>query len=480
MHSEPAVDIVRRIRKEFADFHDSMNWLGSEAAAAASETRAALIDSIGTFSGARWSASKTKLNTHALSPGCELCRQGAWSCLFVNGICNARCFYCPSAQNDPGPPVANSVVFDKSRDYADFVNLFHVKGVSFSGGEPFLTFRRTLSFLETLKSRVHYPLYIWMYTNGLAVTKERLTALRDNGLDEIRFDLSANAYRLDGIEKAVGIIPRVTIEIPAIPEDVSVLAALMPVWEQAGIDYLNLHQIRCTPFNSQRLAKRGYTFVYGPQVTVLESELTALRLIRYALSKSIDLPINYCAYTYRRQFQGAGARRRYASSVKASYEDVTPTGHIRHLELVGTAESIASICHVLASHGVGSTQFSLSKNREQLSFCIALWPLIDFTTVRLKIKYSAAVLRSVVSYHHAFKELPLNNSKTIVIEKQTSMSGVWLDGAEIQAYGRIIQSKEKVRLHWERDVEALCVLKEILPFETFVEGLAPYSLDNCV
>jgi pyruvate formate-lyase activating enzyme-like uncharacterized protein len=478
MHSEPAVDLVGRIRKEFADIHDSMNWLCPETAATASKTRAALIDAIGTFPGARWRASKTKLHTHALSPGCEICRQGAWSCLFVNGICNAHCFYCPSAQNDPGPPMANSVVFEKPRDYADFVNLFQIKGVSFSGGEPFLTFRRTLSFLETLKSRVDYPLYTWMYTNGLQVTTERLAALRDNGLDEIRFDLSANAYRLEGIEKAVGIIPRVTIEIPAIPEDVSVLAALMPVWEQAGVDYLNLHQIRCTPFNGRRLAKRGYTFVYGPQVTVLESELTALSLIRYALSRSIDLPINYCAYTYRHQFQGAGARHRYATRVKASYEDITPTGHIRHLEIVGPAESIECTCHAFAFHGVDATLFSLAKNGERLSFCIALWALIDFTHVRLKIKYSAAVLRSIVSYHHAFKKISLSNSKTLVVEKQTAMYGVRLDGAEIQAYGRLIQSQEKVGLHWESEVEAFSVLKEIRQFETFAEGLAPYSLAN--
>lgn len=229
------------------------------------------------------------------------------------------------------------------------------------------------------------------------MTGERPVALRDNGLDEIRFDLSANAYCLDGLEKAVGIIPRVTIEIPAIPEDASTLEALMPVWERAGVDHLNLHQIRCTPFNGAFLANRGYAFVYGHQVTVLESELTALRLIRYAL------PINYCAYTYHHQFQGAGARQRYASNVKTSYEDITPTGHIRHLELHGSAESIASICQVLESHDVDSTLYNLSKNGEGLSFCAALWPLIDFSRVRLKVKYSAAVLRSMVSYHHLFK-----------------------------------------------------------------------------
>jgi pyruvate formate-lyase activating enzyme-like uncharacterized protein len=474
MISETVTDIVDRIRKEFVDIYDSMNWLCPETAVAATAARAALIDAISTLPGSRWGASNTKLYTHALSPGCELCRQGFWSCLFINGICNARCFYCPSAQNDPGHPMANTVVFDKPGDYADFVSRFQVKGVSFSGGEPFLTFKRTLSYLETLKNRLAYPLYTWIYTNGLLVTKEKLSALRDNGLDEIRFDLSADRYRLDGLKKAIGIIPRVTIEIPAIPEDASTLETLIPVWEQTGVDHLNLHQIRCTPFNGQRLAGRGYTFVHGPQVTVLESELAALGLIRYALSRSIELPIHYCAYTYRHQFQGAGARQRYAGSVKAGYEDITPTGHIRHMALAGTEESIADIRHTLSSNGVAPTRYGLSKKGDRLSFCVALWPLIDFSHVRLEITYGAAVLRSAVSYHHPFKKIALNEGKTVVVEKQTLLPGFRLEGEAIQAFGRMIQSQGSGRLHREDGIEDLSRLRVVLPFEDFAPGLAPY------
>jgi hypothetical protein len=102
----------------------------------------------------------------------------------------------------------------------------------------------------------------------------------------------------------------------------------------------------------------------------------------------------------------------------------------------------------------------------------------DFSRVRLKIKYSAAFLRSVVGYHHLLKKIPLNSSKAIVVEKQTIMPGVWLDGEEIKACGRTIQSREKEHSHWEDDIKRFRVFKEIVPFETFAEGLPPYSLDN--
>ena len=49
-----------------------------------------------------------------------------------------------------------------------------------------MTFDRVMLFLKTLRSKVPHPSYLWMYTNGLLVTEDKLKALRDNGLDEIR------------------------------------------------------------------------------------------------------------------------------------------------------------------------------------------------------------------------------------------------------------------------------------------------------
>ncbi|MGD1973069.1 MAG: radical SAM protein, partial [Desulfobacterales bacterium] len=133
-------------RKEYSEVYDRMNWLLPKQAEAAASTRNSLVDLIASHPESNWVYSQTKLYTHAISPGCALCGQGEWSCLFINGICNARCFYCPTSQDDSGPPMANAIVFDDPRDYADYVSRFHIKGVGFSGGEPFLTFNRLLSY----------------------------------------------------------------------------------------------------------------------------------------------------------------------------------------------------------------------------------------------------------------------------------------------------------------------------------------------
>ena len=468
--------IICRTRQEYSDAYDTMNWLTPEEADTASRLRESLISAIfdTAVTGPGWQFSKTKLFTHAISPGCALCGKGDWSCLFINGICNARCFYCPSAQKEKGQPMSSSLEFKTPRDYADYVRTFNIRGVSFSGGEPFMTFDRVLLFLKTLRSQVAHPLYIWMYTNGLLVTEDKLKALRDNGLDEIRFDISANHYHLDALKKAVGVIPCVTVEIPAIPEDLKQTRQVIKQLHETGVNFLNLHQLRCTPFNRNRLIQRGYTFLHGPRITVLETELTALELMRYALEHHIALPINYCSFTFRHQFQRAGAHRRNALQIKASHEDVTPTGHIRTMSVNATKEMIGAIHQHLLSHVADGTLWRLSKAGDQLFFNAGLWPLIDFSHARLKVGYSGTALRPSVSFRHPFKEVVLNRKKKVIIERHTEQAGIFLDGDQIRQFG-----SEFIRLETGVCPEIssalpLDLLTVIQPFESFTPGLTEY------
>jgi hypothetical protein len=220
------------------------------------------------------------------------------------------------------------------------------------------------------------------------------------------------------------------VEIPAIPEDLSMSKKVIVDLYQLGVDYLNLHQIRCTPYNRERLANRGYTFLHGPKVTVLDTELAALELIRYALDQSITLPINYCCFAYQHQFQSKGARTRSAEFIKADYEDITPAGYIRRLTISGAPEVIAGIDNTLAAKQVDPSSYNLSEKKKCLSFSARLWPMIDFSKVRLKVSYSQAVVRNSVSYYHPFKKVALNNEKTVVVENNpvSLASGLTVNG----------------------------------------------------
>jgi pyruvate formate-lyase activating enzyme-like uncharacterized protein len=105
----------------------------------------------------------------------------------------------------------------------------------------------------------------------------------------------------------------------------------------AGVNHLNLHQMRLTPYNFGPLTERGYTFLHGEKVTLLESELCALRMVRFGLIQGISLPVNYCSFPYKRRFQHAAARRRAALTVSVPGEVVTEPGYLRTLTATGVS-----------------------------------------------------------------------------------------------------------------------------------------------
>lgn len=81
--------------------------------------------------------------------------------------------------------------------------------------------------------------------------------LRDAGLDEIHFDIGATDYNLTSLKRAVGLIPTITVEIPAIPDEKERIKGLLGELRDTDVQHLNLHQLRLTPFNFDKLQARS-------------------------------------------------------------------------------------------------------------------------------------------------------------------------------------------------------------------------------
>lgn len=319
--------LIAANRQEYGRYYDFLTFVDGAQADAATLERAELLAWL--QGRAEFGCNGTKVDCRRLSPGCRTCAAGGWSCLFINGRCNATCFYCPTPQDDTGDPLTNGIPFAAADDYAEYVARFGFSGASISGGEPLLTLDRTLAYLAAVRRRCGDGLHLWLYTNGTLLTPEIAQELRAAGLDEIRFDIGATNYNLTKLRLAVGVIPTVTVEIPTVPEEEELLRDKLREMAAAGVQHLNLHQLRLTPHNFRHLANRDYTYVHGEKVTVLESELAALRLVRYALAEGIDLPVNYCSFPYKRRFQHAAARRRGIPFVQAADDLVTEAGYLR-------------------------------------------------------------------------------------------------------------------------------------------------------
>jgi pyruvate formate-lyase activating enzyme-like uncharacterized protein len=369
-------------RREYGPRYDLLTFADPAQLAAAASERVELLQWL--EQSACFGYAGTKVDCSGLSPGCRCCGDGGWSCLFVNGRCNGHCFYCPTAQDDDGPPVTNGLAFTSPEDYAAYVAALGFSGVSISGGEPLMTPDLTLAYLDAVRKRCGDDVHLWLYTNGTMLTADLCSRLRDVGLNEIRFDLGAVRYNLKKLRLAVGCIPTVTVEIPAVPEDENLLRLKMVEMVEAGVKHLNLHQMRLTPHNLIPLTERGYVFIHGEKVTLLESELCALRTIRFGLEQGIRLPVNYCSFPYKRRFQHAAARRRAALTVCTPDEVVTEAGYLRTLSQAG-------------------------------------------------VRYCEAVLLQNPSYHHPFEKIVLETGHALYLERRPRTALLKLSAAEQSA-----------------------------------------------
>ena len=372
--------------REYGALYSYMNWIDEARAAAAQAERSDLLAGQGVLV----SCLGTKIHHGPLSPGCRQCAGKAWSCLFISGRCNGTCFYCPTPQNSDDPPMAGTVPFRRPGDYAAYVRLFGFGGASVSGGEPFLDFERSLEYVRALRQTCGAGLHIWLYTNGILATEHKLSRLAEAGLDEIRFDIGATDYGLKAVRLARGIVPTVTVEIPAVPEEFDRLLALLPDLAEAGAAHLNLHQLRLTPHNSRHLLDRDYTFVHGPKVTVLESELCALKLVAQAAENDLPLAVNYCSFVYKNRFQAAASRERFGPWLLADGEEVTASGHIRMLQTRDAPDAPWRTIALSDAPGDG---------RE-------LW-----------VRYAAAFLRPAASPRYAHRVVPVAGDFHVVLER---------------------------------------------------------------
>ncbi len=317
-------DLVNQCKKYYGKY-SNIKWITASDAIELQEKRDLILHSLKE----NQLFKNTKVYHQQISKGCQLCGLGLWSCLFITGKCNASCFYCPTSQLIDEVPSSQGLLFPTANAYAEYVNHFKFKGVGFSGGEPFLAIDRVFQYLKKLRKVCDPDLYIWMYTNGILADTRTFKKLASLKLNEIRFDIGASNYSLEKVKLAKGIIPNITIEIPIVPEETEKIKALLPEMIKAGVSNLNLHQLRLTPYNAEKLLKRGYTFLPAERPIVLESELAALEIIRYTKENNIKIGINYCSFFFKNRFQKAGFRNQIANSLAGDDEFITQNGYIR-------------------------------------------------------------------------------------------------------------------------------------------------------
>jgi pyruvate formate-lyase activating enzyme-like uncharacterized protein len=374
--------------------YKSIRWFSSEEANEAAQKRASILASL---SGrVNQTAQITKLYTGKLSPGCQICVDGHWGCCFIGFSCTRVCFFCPNQNSDrkERPPILHGLSIQSPKEHVETIERLGIKGTAFSGGEPLLYLDRVLNHTRLIRQVFGNDIYIWLYSNGDLATEDRLRSLKEAGVNEIRFDLSARNYDLSPLILARKIMPTVSVEIPAIPEDEKIVLSLLPDLMTIGIDHLNLHQLYANEINFANLLKRDYHFIHDIPSPVYESEISALRILKHVLDKDLKISTNYCSRIYKYHFQRKGMYKQSLHSFPKLEPTVSPLGYIRLLNVKGKEKDIADLVKKLTFDK--TDLWSVDELGHEVWLSTHLWNYIDWDLLSVRLFYFLPKMKFVV------------------------------------------------------------------------------------
>jgi uncharacterized protein len=260
-----------------------------------------------------------------LSPGCQACQNGTWDCTFITMGCNLKCPFCCSPLNIP-MMFQGSAFGNNPQEILKNQAKTKIVGISFSGGEVFTQRQRLFDWIETFR-QARPDAYLWLYTNGVLITDDDLSRLAQSGIDEMRFNLAATNYTyprvLQTVKKAATQLPSITVEIPTIPQHREKLLEALPIWDDCGVKYLNLHELMHEPGTlSENLP--GLTNVYrlaDGHVTHINAQSRFLirDVMVYSQKMSFSFSINACLLQTKIR-QVRGRRRNLAVLTQQPFE----------------------------------------------------------------------------------------------------------------------------------------------------------------
>src|SRR5437016_8925334 len=232
-----------------------------------------------------------------LSVGCRQCTDGSKMVLFVTGICSFHCFYCPVSDEK----MYKDVVFaDEKRvlrdeDVLEAVRAIRAAGAWITGGDALDAVERTCRYIRLLKGEFGPGFHTHLYT--MSTDPDKIRALADAGLDEIRFHVppglwsraAASAFvPASRLARSLGLT--VGIEVPLIPEREEDLVRLIEWAGAEGLAFVNLNEMEFSEANFPRMKVHGYEMKHELSYGVKGADPVALRI----LERRWKTTVHYC------------------------------------------------------------------------------------------------------------------------------------------------------------------------------------------
>lgn len=317
-------------------------------------------------------------STGPLAVGCEHCIRGSKMVLFITGRCGTGCFYCPVSLEKKNRDViyANELKISNREQIIEEAETMDATGTGITGGDPLLNVERTVNAIRLLKGRFGKEHHIHLYTSTLDPDKVRLVS--DAGLDEIRFhpplavwnDLSKTPLR----EIAAMDDINVGIEVPALPGHEEDLNAMITYAHSVGIEFINLNELEFSESNWDMMRSQKYEILDETSSAVRGSRELAMKMIK----KHPEIPIHFCASSFKDGVQLRNRFIRRAKHVSKEYDVVTDDGTI--LKGIIYAENLDDAISLLKDeYDVPEILFFKDLERNRLE--VASWVLEELADV---------------------------------------------------------------------------------------------------
>ena len=228
-------------------------------------------------------------NIDKLPTGCQYCIKGEKLVLFITGLCDENCYYCPISENRKNKDLmwANEKLVNSIEEIIEEAKLCSSKGIGITGGSPLLKINKVCKYIKILKKEFGDDFHIHLYTSVNYVKKDILKKLQNAGLDELRLHFTnldkITKRQINKVKIATEYINEVGIELPAIPNNEDKIINLLNKLkeEKIPINFLNLNELEYSETNYNNLIEKGFVEKNQYNSQIKGSEETALKVIEY-------------------------------------------------------------------------------------------------------------------------------------------------------------------------------------------------------
>ena len=280
--------------------------------------------------------------------------------LFVTGLCDSSCYYCPLSQDKSGRDVvfADEMPVSDDTDILFEARAIRGEGAGISGGDPLCHLERTLRYIRLLKEEFGSRFHLHLYTSQTDVSQEVLNELHRSGLDEIRFHPQTNDW--SGIERAVKMGMSVGIEVPAIPGKHEALKKTAKRAEEIGVSFLNINELEASETNFDRLVSMGMRLTDMESASIEGSANTAREILDWSIDGLQNLSLHFCSARFKDSVQMRRRLERRLEQTKRSFEERDDPEPLLILGIIRAIHGMQLEHEQLASiHAVLQNQFDV-------------------------------------------------------------------------------------------------------------------------